>query len=68
MDSIRRIGIIIDELAEDIRKAEQGQHAAGTRVRQAMQEVKALAQRVRVDVLVLRQRHEDQRCGRVGGG
>ena len=36
---------------EDIRKAEGGNKAAGTRVRKKMQEIKAAAQSVRTEIL-----------------
>ena len=45
---------LVEEVAEDIHKAEGGNKAAGTRVRKQMQEIKAAAQAVRVKVLELR--------------
>jgi len=36
---------------EDILKAEGGNKAAGTRVRKAMQEIKKVAQQVRINIL-----------------
>ncbi len=45
---------LVEEAAEDIRKAEGGNKAAGTRVRKHMQDIKAAAQAVRVKVLELR--------------
>ena len=39
------------EIEEDMQKAAGGNKAAGTRVRQAMQEVKNAAQQVRQEVL-----------------
>ena len=42
------------EVEEDLARAEKGNKAAGTRVRKAMQQVKALAQAIRVRVLGLR--------------
>ena len=39
---------------EDLVKAEAGNKAAGTRVRKGMQEIKALAQAVRVKILATR--------------
>ena len=50
-DAIRQT---IDGLDDDVKKAEGGNKAAGTRVRQAMQEVKSLAQDMRKGVLDLR--------------
>ena len=41
----------IDEIGEDVDKFfNKGNNAAGTRVRKAMQDVKALAQAIRVEV------------------
>jgi len=42
---------MIEEIESDIAKCEAGNKAAGTRVRKAMQEVKKLAQQLRVQVL-----------------
>lgn len=42
---------LVDEVEDDLRKAEGGNKAAGTRVRKVMQEVKAAAQIVRKEVL-----------------
>lgn len=42
---------LIDSCQEDVERAAAGNKAAGTRVRKAMQEVKNLAQAVRVEVL-----------------
>lgn len=41
----------LTELQSDVEKHEKGQKAAGTRIRKAMQEVKASAQTVRAKVL-----------------
>lgn len=45
---------IIAEAEEDVRKAEGGNKAAGTRVRKAMQDLKNAAQTVRQKVLEFR--------------
>ncbi len=50
-DKLRRL---VDEIADDILKAEGGNKAAGTRVRKAMQEVKNLAQEIRKRILDMR--------------
>ena len=45
----------VAEVEEDLIRAEQkGNKAAGTRVRKAMQEIKKIAQAIRVKVLELR--------------
>ena len=40
----------LHEAAEDALKFEQGNNSAGTRVRKAMQNIKGLAQHVRIEV------------------
>lgn len=45
---------LILEIEEDIRKAEGGNKAAGTRVRQIMQDIKNAAQDVRKAILDMR--------------
>ena len=41
----------VDEIAEDVGKFyDKGNNAAGTRIRKAMQEVKAIAQDIRTEV------------------
>ena len=45
---------LIGEIEEDIRKAEGGNKAAGTRVRKQMQDIKNMAQDLRKKVLELR--------------
>ena len=42
-------------LEEDLTRAEQGNKAAGTRVRKGMQDIKKLAQDIRLKILELRQ-------------
>lgn len=45
---------LVDEADADIRKAEGGNKAAGTRVRKQMQQIKQAAQTVRNKVLEIR--------------
>ncbi len=45
---------LVDEAESDIRKAEGGNKAAGTRVRKQMQQIKSAAQALRNKVLELR--------------
>jgi hypothetical protein len=45
---------LIGEIEEDVRKAEGGNKAAGTRVRKQMQDIKNLAQDIRKKVLEFR--------------
>ncbi len=51
MQNLNQIEEILNSIKEDATKFfEKGNKAAGTRVRKAMQDIKALAQAVRVDV------------------
>lgn len=46
---------LVSEAEEDVRKADGGNKAAGTRARKAMQEIKAAAQEVRKKLLESRE-------------
>ncbi|MCB9845337.1 MAG: histone H1 [Phycisphaeraceae bacterium] len=54
MEAYERMKSLISQADEDVAKAEGGNKAAGTRVRQVMQEIKEAAQEVRKQVLELR--------------
>jgi len=54
MESYDRLVRIVEEIAEEVRKAEGGNKAAGTRVRKAMQDIKKAAQDLRVGILETR--------------
>jgi hypothetical protein len=54
MDSFEQLKRLVTEAEEDIRKAEGGNKAAGTRARGTMQEIKKAAQDVRQQILELR--------------
>jgi hypothetical protein len=54
MEAYDRLVKLVQEAADDIQKAEGGNKAAGTRVRKAMQDIKAAAQDVRVGILAAR--------------
>lgn len=54
MESYDRLVRLVHEADEDVKKAEGGNKAAGTRVRKKMQEIKAAAQDVRVSILEVR--------------
>jgi len=54
MEAYETLKRLVAEADDDIRKAEGGNKAAGTRVRKQMQEIKAAAQAVRVSILELR--------------
>ncbi len=51
MEAYDRLCKIVTDIADEVRKAEGGNKAAGTRVRKAMQDVKKAAQEVRVGIL-----------------
>ncbi len=51
---------LILSIEEEVKKAGSGNKAAGTRVRKAMQEVKNLAQEIRVDLLEKRDAGENR--------
>ncbi len=51
LDTYREIKTLIESVDDDIQKAAGGNKAAGTRVRKDMQQLKALAQQLRVKVL-----------------
>jgi hypothetical protein len=54
MEAYDRLVRIVEEIAEEVRKAEGGNKAAGTRVRKAMQDIKKAAQELRVGILETR--------------
>ena len=54
MEAYDRLRRLVEDVEEEIRKAEGGNKAAGTRVRKVMQEVKQAAQDVRVGILEAR--------------
>jgi hypothetical protein len=54
MEEYEQLKQLVSEMEEDVRKAEGGNKAAGTRVRKAMQDVKNAAQDVRKKVLEMR--------------
>ncbi len=54
MEEYENLKRLISDVDEDMRKAQGGNKAAGTRVRKAMQDIKNCAQEVRKKVLELR--------------
>ncbi len=54
MEAYEKLKALVAGVEDDLRKAQGGNKAAGTRVRKTMQEIKAAAQDVRVQVLELR--------------
>ncbi len=58
MQDFDRIKQLVAEIDEDVKKAEGGNKAAGTRVRKYMQDLKNLAQDVRKKILEVRATQE----------
>lgn len=54
VEAFDRLKQLVAAAEEDVRKAEGGNKAAGTRARQAMQEIKNAAQEVRKKILEVR--------------
>lgn len=59
MEAFDRLKKLVTEVEEDLRKAEGGNKAAGTRVRQLMQDIKNAAQEIRQKILDLRDAGQD---------
>lgn len=59
MEDFETLKRLVAEVEDDIQKAEGGNKAAGTRVRKQMQEIKNIAQEVRVKILGMRVEGED---------
>ncbi len=51
MEAYEQLKKLIEDAADDVAKAEGGNKAAGTRVRKTMQEIKKVAQELRVGIL-----------------
>jgi len=51
IDTFNRLRTLVNAAEDDVNKAAGGNKAAGTRVRKAMQEIKAAAQELRANVL-----------------
>ena len=56
MESFEKILEVLNSVQGDIDKFRNGNKSAGTRVRKAMQEVKTLAQHVRTQVQLIKNR------------
>lgn len=54
MEAYENLKRLVESAEEDIRKAEGGNKAAGTRARAIMQEIKNAAQEVRKQILEMR--------------
>lgn len=58
MQEYDKLRQLVDEVADDVAKAEGGNKAAGTRVRKMMQDIKSAAQEVRKKILEVRSSDE----------
>ena len=58
MQDYEKLKELVESAAEDIKKAEGGNKAAGTRVRKIMQDIKSAAQEVRKKILEVRSTDE----------
>ena len=54
MDEYQALKKLVEDIGDDVFKAQGGNKAAGTRVRKAMQDIKNMAQEIRKKVLDLR--------------
>jgi len=54
MEAFDRLKVMVAAVEEDLAKAQAGNRAAGTRVRKQMQDIKNMAQEVRVKILEMR--------------
>lgn len=54
MEAYDRLMKLIQDAEDDIQKAGGGNKAAGVRVRKTMQEVKSVAQEIRVGILTIK--------------
>jgi hypothetical protein len=63
VEDYEKLKKIVAEAEEDIKKAEGGNKAAGTRARQAMQDIKNTAQIVREKILELRNVGDQSNAG-----
>ncbi|MEM9065553.1 MAG: histone H1 [Planctomycetota bacterium] len=59
MQSYEDLRKLVESIEDDVAKAEGGNKAAGTRVRQAMQDIKNRAQDIRKEILDLRDKAGD---------
>lgn len=58
MEAYDRLKKLVAEVDDDMQKALGGNRAAGTRVRQTMQQVKEAAQEIRAGILEQRKKEE----------
>lgn len=63
MESYENLKALVAACEDDVAKAQGGNKAAGTRVRKAMQDIKAAAQAVRVEILEMRDSDSDAPLG-----
>ena len=54
MENVNKIQEVLDTVQTEVEKFSNGNKSAGTRIRKAMQEIKTLAQEVRVEVQTIK--------------
>ena len=54
MENVSKIQEVLSAVQVDVEKFSNGNKSAGTRIRKAMQEIKTLAQEVRVEVQTIK--------------
>jgi len=54
MENVSKIQEVLSAVQADVEKFSNGNKSAGTRIRKAMQEIKTLAQEVRVEVQTIK--------------
>ncbi|MBI5865940.1 MAG: histone H1 [Planctomycetes bacterium] len=59
MEEYENLKKLVEQVADDIYKAQGGNNAAGTRVRKAMQDIRNVAQDIRKKILELRKSKDD---------
>lgn len=60
MELFDKLKALVESAEDDVRKAEGGNKAAGTRARQHMQDIKNLAQEIRKEILNLRSESQEK--------
>jgi hypothetical protein len=68
VEAFEKLKSLVVQVEEDIRKAEGGNKAAGTRARAIMQDVKNAAQEVRAEILKARGGETGKPASAAGGG
>jgi hypothetical protein len=68
VEAFEKLKSLVAQVEDDVRKAEGGNKAAGTRARATMQEIKNSAQEVRAEILKARGGESEKPASAAGGG